>query len=197
MTYPLIKTPSFANKSFFDFTKQEAKEYLQWFLSIQDERLSVLKSYARKDYPDWEINFTKESLIDLYIWFEKQLAYRPMTEEEKNEIENQISKTPLFIGVIPIPQSTFTDEVVSACFDSAIYIGQTLISNVPGVKWLQELKSTNYIYYAQPLLAKINSKVPVNPRASIEGIARRILDKDVEEITFEMLYDKWFEKFNQ
>ncbi|MGN6196508.1 MAG: hypothetical protein ACTHOB_16330 [Ginsengibacter sp.] len=193
--YTLIKPPLFANKTFFDFTKDEAKEYLQWFLSIKDERLIVLEFYVKKAYPEWQANYSEESLIDLYKWFEKQVAYRKVIEEEKKEIENQISKTPLFTGIIPIPQFTFTDETVSVCFDSAIYIGEVLINKLPKVKWLQKLNSKNYIDYAQPLIGEKGGKVPVNPRRVVESIARRILDKDEEQISFEIVYEKWFKKF--
>ncbi|MES1226564.1 MAG: hypothetical protein ABUT20_64410 [Bacteroidota bacterium] len=193
--YPLIKPPLFANKDFFEFTKNEAKEYLRWFLSIKDERISILESDVKKIYSEWQANYTKESLKVLYEWFAKQIEYRGATDDEKKEVENQITKTPLFVGIIPLPQNMFTTETVSICFDIGIYFGETLIKNIPSLKWDQKIDSPKYIYYAQPLLAKFQSKVPVNPRASMEGIARRILDKDVQEITFEMLYDTWFTKF--
>ena len=193
--YPLIKIPEFANKNFFDFTKEEAKEYFQWFLSIRNERLSILESHVKQSFFDWKAGYTRESLIDLYKWFQKQVAYRSMTESEKKVVENQISQTPLFTGIIPIPHSTFTNETVSICFDVAIYFGETLICNVPSLKWLQKLASTNYIDYAQPLIGKKENKVPINPRRIAESIGQRILDNDAP-ITFEMLYDKWFEKFN-
>jgi hypothetical protein len=164
-------------------------------LSIKEERLAILESGVKRIYPDWGANYTKESLVNLYKWFEKQVAYRIMTEEEKKEVEKQISKTPLFVGVIPIPQFSFTNETVSICFDTGLYLGETLIHNLSRIKWLQKLTSTNFIYYAQPLLGHSQSKVPVSPRASIEGIARRILDKDAAEITFIALYEKWFENF--
>ena len=195
--YPLAKIPSFANKSFFEFTKVEAKEYLQWFLSIRDERASVLEVNVKKIYPEWRADYKKGSLVNLYEWFAMQVAYRPMTASERKEVEEQISKTPLFAGVIPIPEATFTDETVSISFDIGIYFGELLIRDIPLLKWTQKLNSTNYVYYAQPILSKSRSKVPVNPRSAIEGIARRILDKDTKEITFEMLYKNWFEKFIQ
>jgi hypothetical protein len=193
--YPLVKIPSFANKSFFEFTRDEAKQYLQWFLSIRDERISILESQVKQSYLKWNADYTKGALIDLYNWFKKQVSYRKMTDEEKEQIRNQVSRTPLLVGVIPTPGVTFTDETVSICFDVGLYFGETLIANIQSLKWMQKISSTNFIYYAQPLLAKTKSKVPVNPRASVEGIGRRILDKDVQEITFETLFDKWCEKF--
>jgi hypothetical protein len=193
--YPLVRIPHFANKDYFEFTKNEAKDYLKWFLKIKDERVKILGQHVQHVNPNWKVDFTRASLAQLYNWFSNAVAYRPMTEEEKEGVKRQLANTPLLANVIPIPESTFTDETVSVCFDVGIYFGQTLINNVPGLKWLQKLTSTNFIYYAQPLLAMPKSKVPLNPRASIEGIARRIIDQDGQEITFEMLYDKWTEKF--
>lgn len=195
MMYPLIRIPTFANKSFYDFTKAEAKEYLQWFLSIKNERISTLESHVKQSYDTWEANYTKESLKDLYQWFSKTVAYRERTTDEKKEVENQISLTPEYINVIPIPETIFTEETVSICFDAGLYFGETLIFNIPSLKWLQKLNSKNFIDFAQPLIGKKESKVPINPRRIAESIAQRILDKDTP-ITFEMLYEKWVDKFS-
>ena len=119
-----------------------------------------------------------------------------MTENEKEEVRKQISTTPLLVDVVTIPAVTFTDETVSICFDMGIYFGESLIFNVPSVKWMQKLGSTNYIDYAQPLIANKKSKVPINPRRIAESLAQRILDKDVMEITFAELLDKWILKFS-
>lgn len=195
MTYPIIKIPTFANKSFFEFSKEEAKEYFQWFLSIKGERISTLEFYVQQSYITWEANYTKESLKGLYQWLNKSVAYRKLTEIEKKEVENQISVTPQYLNVIPMPDTTFTPETVSICFDAGLYFGETLIFNVPSLKWLQKLNSKNFIDYAQPLIGKKESKVPINPRRIAESIAQRILDKD-PPITFEMLYEKWSNKFS-
>jgi hypothetical protein len=45
-TYPLVTVPSFANKPFFDFNKNEAKLYLDWFLNIKNERMMILEKYV-------------------------------------------------------------------------------------------------------------------------------------------------------
>lgn len=195
--YSLVKIPSFANKSFFEFTKAEAKEYLRWFLSIKDERVSVLEANIKQIYPEWKADYTIESLVILYGWFEKQVGYRSIIEEEKKEFDSQISKTPLFVEVIAMPQSTFTDETVSVCFDSAIYIGEMVIKSIHGVKWLQKLSSTNYIDYAQPLIGKKESKILINTRRIIEFTAMQILNKNDEKLTFEMIYKSWFKEFNR
>lgn len=193
--YPLVSVPSFSNKKFFDFTKEEAKQYMLWFLSIKRERIEILEKSVQNIFPEWRADYTEFSLINLYVWFGKQVAYKLISKEEKSEIENQIIKTPLFVNVIPIPESTFTDETVSICFDVGCYFGETLIFNDKEIKWLQKLNSLNYIYYGQPLVSKTKSKVPLNPRASMEGIARRILDRDVKEITFLELYSINIKRF--
>lgn len=195
--YPLIKIPAFADKSFFDFTKSEAKEYLQWFLAIKPERLKILETQVQQVYPEWKLDYTRTSFYKLYEWFKGQIAYRPMNEEEKLEVKKQLSTTPLLAEVIPIPQTTFTEQTVTICFDIGVYVGEALIFNIPELKWVQKLNSTNYIDYAQPVIAKKDRKVPVNPRRALEGIARRVLDDDVKEIIFFELFDMSFEGFSQ
>jgi len=186
--YPLIKIPAFASKDFFSFSKEEAKEYFKWVLQIKNERIKILEQYVHKAYPEWKLDFTRESFEQLYKWFSNQVAYRDMNEDEKEAVKKQISMTPLLVDVIPIPELTFTDETVSICFDIGLYLGDSLICQNKEIKWTTKLNSTNYIYYGQPLIAKAKSKVPLNPRASMEGIARRILDKDCKEITFVQLF---------
>lgn len=194
--YPLIKVPAFANKDIYTFSKEEAKAYYKWFTSIKSERLQILESEIQEMYPEWKLDYTRNSLINSYEWFGKKVMYRNMNDEEKEEIKNQISKTPLLVGVIDIPETTFTDETVSICFDIGIYFGDSLIFNVPGTKWIQKINSTNYIDYAQPLIATKVSKVPINPRGAMEGIARRVLDRDTKEITFVELFDKLVLRFS-
>jgi hypothetical protein len=193
--YPKIIVPPFANKSFFDFTKEEAKQYFKWFNGIKTERIKILESYIQKSYPGWEANYTKSSLKILYEWLGKHVEYRPTTEGEKREIEDQINKTPLFVNIIPIPKFTFTDETVSICFDAALYFGETLISNVDGLKWIQKLSSIKYIDYGQPLISKGKSKVPLNPRRVAESFADNLLKDRKSDVTFESLFEKWKDEF--
>jgi len=193
--YKPISVPEFARKDFFDFTKAEAKEYLKWFINIKEERLEILKQNVLLKIPDWQLDYSLDSLKVLYKWFKEQIGYRAITEEEKSLIVNQINKTPLLSNVISVPEFSFTVETVSICFDIGLYFGDVLISADKEIKWHLKLNSRNYIYYAQPLVSKIKSKVPLSPRAAIEGIARRLLDKDVKEITFIELYNINLKKF--
>ena len=186
--YSLIKTPLFTTKEFFSLSKEEVKEYFKWFISIKNERLQILEKSVQEIYPEWKLDYTKNSLVDLYLWFKTKVAYRKMTDWEKMEIKKQISQTPLLTDVISLPELTLSDEAVSICFDVGVYLGDTLIHQNSEIKWVTKLNSAKYIYYGQPLIAKSMSKVPLNPRAAIEGIANRILDKDSEEFTFLKLF---------
>lgn len=195
--YPLINVEQpFASKDFFSFTKEEAKEYLKWFLKIKNERLQILESQVQQLFPEWKLDYTKDSFEKLYEWFSKTVAYRPMTENEKEEVKRQIEITPLLVDVVPIPEKTFTNETVSICFDIGMYFGEALIFNVSSVKWVQKITSTSYIDYAQPLIANQKSKVPINPRRIAESLAQQILDKDIKKTTFAELLDKWSLKFS-
>ena len=146
-------------------------------------------------YPDWVADYSDTSLFKLYEWFKQQIAYRVMTQEEKEQIENQISITPLFVGVIPIPELTFTVETVTICFDTSIYFGETLVYNTNNLKWKADLASKKYADYAQPLLFKDGNKVPLNPRRIIENVAYNILDKGERDMSFIKLFDTWKRAF--
>lgn len=194
--YPLVKIPVFAIKDIYTFSKEEAKEYFKWFKSVKNERLQILESEVQKMYPEWKADYTRNSLIKLYEWFESRIKYREMNEEEKEEIEKQISNTPLFVGIIEIPETTFTDETVSICFDIGVYWGELVIDNFHGTKWIQKNNSSNYIDYAQPLIAAKNSKVPINPRRILESMAGSILDKSEKLFSFLELYDDLIDEFS-
>ena len=96
----------------------------------------------------------------------------------------------MLVGVIEIPETIFSDETVSICFVIGVYFGDALIFNVLGAEWIQKINSTSYIDYAQPIIAAKVSKVPFNPRGAMEGIARRVLDRDTKEIPSVELFDK-------
>jgi|SRR5690606_15290550 len=120
--YPLIVTPTFASKEFFSFTKEEAKEYLKWFLSIKEKRIKILEDHVHQLYPYWESNYTRSSLIELYDWFKHRVVYRTTTKEEKEAVKKQLSVTPLLVDVIPIPETTFTEQTVAISFDAGLYL---------------------------------------------------------------------------
>ena len=147
-------------------------------------------------HPEWKADYTKNSLIKLYQWFECKVMYRKMIDHEKKEIEKQISKTPSFVGFIEIPETTFTDETVSICFDIGIYFGDVFVNNLAGIKWIQKINSTNYIDYAQPIIATKVSKVPINTRRVAENMARIIIDKEEKRKSFLELFEKWILEFS-
>lgn len=63
--YPLIRIPAFANKDIYAFSKEEAKEYYKWFTSIKNDRIQILESEVQKIYPEWKLNFTRNSLCSI------------------------------------------------------------------------------------------------------------------------------------
>ncbi len=185
--YPLVIVPSFAKQDFFDFSKLEAKQYLEWFLDSKKDRLVILQTEVQKNYPAWKIDFTKPSFHVLYEWFERQVSYRDTTQDEKDAAANQIAKTPQFINLIPVPNVTFSYETVSLCFDFGIYFGEALISGLPSLAWAQDLSSKAFIDYAQPLITKKGNKVPINPRRIAEGYARRSIEKINQKKPWQLL----------
>jgi len=194
--YSLIELPQKFNKDMYSFDKLEAKEYYEWFNLIKNERLDVLKNHVQLEYPDWELEYSRTSLIDLYSWFSKNICLERISEKEISKIKEQINQTPLFNNVIDIPEYVYSAVTASVCFDVGIYLGETLIKNNKDVKWGQKINSKNYIDYVQPILISKNYKVPINPRRAAESLAYDILYKTIKKETFLDLFDDLKIKFN-
>jgi hypothetical protein len=194
--YLLVKIPAFANKSFYEFTKSESKEFFKWFLSIRNERLSVMQTFVQLDYPSWHLDYSNSSLAPLYEWLVRNSSYRPTTREEQFNIEKQVAQTPQLSEIIPIPKVQFTEETVSMTFDAGVYFGESLIKNNGELRWIQKISSTNFIDYAQPLIARNNTKVPINPRRIMEGYVRRALNNEIEETPLHLLFEMILNKFS-
>ncbi|MFL9843550.1 hypothetical protein [Flavobacterium rhizosphaerae] len=194
--YNLIKLPRVFDKDVYSFDKSEAKEYFDWFKNVKNERLDILKIYVQLEYPNWNLDYDRESLIDLYSWFAKNIYLKKINIEEVKRMKVQINKTPPFSNIINIPEYIFSENTVSICFDIGVYLGETLIRNCEGVKWGQKISSKNYIDYAYPLLISKNYKVPINPRRAAESLAHDILNNSPKKENFINLFDDLASKFN-
>ena len=189
MNYPLITIPKLLDKPFFEMNKKEAQAYLDWFLSIKEERLEILnKAIINSDNKEWRFDFTVTSLTPLFNWFKSVITIRNKSQEEIKIEEEKI--TGLLKGQIDVGETTFTNETVSICSDIGLYFGEVL-KKEKDLEWSFVLKPKRYVEYAQPILVKQDAKVDLNPRAILENVARKILDKSFEEDELVKLYNVW------
>lgn len=189
MKYPLITIPKELDKSFFEMNQIEAQKYLDWVLSIKEERLDILnKAIRESNNKEWKFDFSSNSLTPLFDWFRSVIHLRNMTRNEIRIEEEKIKG--LLRGYVDIGVKTFTDETISICFDVSMYFGEVLRKE-KGLNWAFVLKPKRYVEYAQPILIKEGINTKLNPRRIIENLARGILNDEFEEDELIKLYNIW------
>ena len=127
ITFPFSKTVK-------DLSKDEAKQYFDWFLQQIPIRITQLNEYINKstEYENWTPDNSPESLIQLGEWFSKKISTRVRTHDEIQEIYSTLGK---FQGIITIPETDLSHESFSLAIDIGMYLSQVLLNNVPGLHW--------------------------------------------------------------
>lgn len=187
--YPIVLVPRSFSGSFFEMNKKEAEEYFRWFIKQIDYRIQLLED----NMTNCDLNYKRDSFLCLYNWFERNVSYRKMTNQEiEEEKENIID---LLKENIDVGEETFTDETVSICFDIGIYLGESIRNAVEGVNWTFDTSSKKHINYAQPTLKKDGIKVELNPKNIMEILARKTIEGRAKESALMDLYDTWVKFF--
>ena len=149
------------SKSVKDLSKEEAKQYFDWFLQQIPIRITQLNEYINrsKEYETWTPDNSPESLIQLGEWFSKKISSRIRTYDEIQEIYSTLGK---FQGVITIPNKDLSHESFSLAFDIGMYLSQVLLNNVPDLHWELMSKPKNSVFYNHPII-KSTGKMICDP----------------------------------
>jgi hypothetical protein len=125
-----IIAPPFSLK-FQEMSKQELKDYNEWFHAQIPERLLILERavHGTPGFEKWEMDKTPESLDMLGKWFAMQVETRERTEEEMAEVRAQIIDR--FKGILDIDTWELTNRTFSLAIDIGMYISQVFLQNIP------------------------------------------------------------------
>jgi hypothetical protein len=188
--YKLVFTPRQFEKSFSDFTKKDAEEYLQWFLSIREERMVIFQEYIKLNFNEnFELDYTRDSLSELSTYLNQIVQLRKITEEEFAKEKSKI--TGKLAGIIEPATYRLTKESVSFCFDLGMYFGATIIRNTLGLYWTYILTPKKYIDFGQPVITNTAKKMALNPRAIMEINSRKVIDNPNLKDSLISLFDIW------
>lgn len=132
----------FDNYAFFELTPKQAKEYFLWYKSEIPNRIALLWEYMKQECPEAEpFDYSPESLIPLWEWYETKIEQVPMTAKE---IEYQVSKYPKWIEEeIRKETMKYTDETLSLALDISIYLGEIILKSYPNLYWGYRAKPKN------------------------------------------------------
>lgn len=170
MSYSLMIAPfDFANHksiaarqffdpyAFFELTPKRAKEYFLWYEQQFSGRIAILWEYMKQERPEMEpFDYSPESLIPLWEWYETKIKQVPMTAKE---IEYQVSKHPKWIEEeIRKEMMKYTDETLSLALDISIYLGEIILKSYPNLYWGYRAKPKNEFSANRPVILKLVGK---------------------------------------
>ena len=163
MEYEYMISPV-KNYDFFEFTKEEAKIYFNWYMEEKGHRIEMLEEYVHNAGVDIDFDYSPESLIPLWRWYETIIVSEKKTEEE---IEAEKRKMPEWL------HSQISDEKISMNtlkfgMDIAIYFAEVMIRNSEGkLHWGYVTKPKNYINVNRPVVSGFKADLDLDPSRTV------------------------------
>lgn len=113
----------------------EARAYFLWFEKQVEKRIKYLREYLAENKASCMLDYSEESLSNLWIWYRgcRNLAREKINENK--EIEKEL------FGILAAIE-----------MDIAIYFAETLIHNHPQLYWDYVKKGTKLYAYHQPVV---------------------------------------------
>lgn len=124
MTYtPLI--PPKGYPMFKDMKPKEAKEFFNWFIGGMDNRIEILKQIVKEDGLNIKFDYSPESLIPLWEWYETKIKYIEKNEEEyKKDFEGRSDWMIPYVSKEKLSYETFNYGV-----DASMYVARIFENN--------------------------------------------------------------------
>jgi hypothetical protein len=185
--YPIIQPPF--QLKFREMTREQAKQYLEWFQDQIPIRTEVLSHYVRSspNYHIWEPDLKPSSLNKLGEWF---VAHVKTRKRSTAEVNNIYANAPDWFKNIEIPDYDLTTETISLSMDIGIYFSEVLEKNISGLHWKLVTKPIRSIDYQQPVLAG-PGKLVFNPVHIMITYAYGISDHSKGPERLRELYEIW------
>lgn len=146
---------------FDEFTPKMAKEYFDWYINDREHRLRILKEYLREIHEDVTLDFSPESLIPLWGWYETQIV-----EEDKDPCELQYEKEQYPEWVRDhISDKKISMETLKYAWDIAIYFAEVMVrNNKEKISWGYITKPKRNFYVNRPVLKGFAFTKLLDPR---------------------------------
>ena len=158
----IVAQQFFDNYSFFELTARQTKEYFNWYMEQNPYRLSQLWEYMKRERPEMEpFDYSPESLLPLWEWYETKIEQVPMTAKE---IESRVRMFPKYLeSEIRKNTKKFTDETLSLALDISIYLGEVVVKNHPHLRWNYRTRPKREFSVYRPVIDGLNDKMTFEP----------------------------------
>lgn len=169
MEYEMM-IPPFKYGKFADMKKKETQQYFEWYISQIQNRIEILKKHMEKDNFKSILDYSVDSLIPLWEWYEKKIEFVPKDVEE---YEREISKYPYWMqSEISTTQVSF--DTLKYGLDISMYFAEIIIKNSKGkIKWGYFTGPKKRVSVNEPTLLGFKGDMDLNPRLIILNCTRR------------------------
>lgn len=184
--YDYALRPDFEN-----MTKKDAKEHFNLYIAEIPNRMKILEEYVNGRYKaNVNFDYTIESLVPLWSWFESVMTIEERTQEE---FERDLNVLADWMHDIVLQNKTRPSlTTIAIGNDVAIYFAEVFRRNNPKVYWSYIATAKRHISYNHPVLMGFINKACMNPELVISmAIKRSLKEKNSKRLA--ELYDIWLE----
>ena len=185
MEYIMMEIPS---GMFSDgkISKKEVGKYFEYYISCSNERIDYLSSYVKKMGINIEFDYSPESLIKLWKWYETQIE---MVDKTEGELAYQINQYPNWMKDF-VTKEKISDNTLKIALDISFYFAEVMIRNNNGIKWGYFTSPRSRMSVNQPTLLGFLNGIDLNPRLIVLNCTRKSSRNKDENLLFNM-YKVW------
>ena len=157
--------PVDAKLPFEEFSKAQAKEYFEWHISQIDHRIWILDQYIREEGRKIAFDYTPESLVSLWEWYEEHIVVENRT---KKEYRQEVLSRPEWMKEYISTTKISLMKTMKFGADVAIYFAEVFRNNSGG--------KISWGYYTKPKsMASVNRPVLLGFKAGMDMDPQRII----------------------
>lgn len=188
MEYELMMPPVDAKLPFEEFSKKQAKEYFQWHMEQIEHRISVLEQYIKKESGEMVFDYSPESLIPLWDWYEGHIVVENKTQEE---YQREILSYPEWMKEYISTTKISIMETMKFGADVAIYFAEVVRKNSNGkITWGYYTRPKNADSVNRPVLIGFKSGMDMNPQTIMYNCTLKSAEKREKMRLFDA-YNVW------
>lgn len=183
MDYNMVKLPA-TKKEIRLFNKKEATEYLEWYVSEIENRVAILKEYAENDGCICEFDYSVESLIDLWMWYETKIKVEKKTVQE---LEDEYNKIPEWLHN-EVSEIKISFDTYKIAWDISVYFGEVLVRNNIELHYGFFSKPKKRQSLNEPVVCGFKNDMDLNPRVLVNTCTH----KSMTQIDAKRLFDLYY-----
>ena len=169
MEYDMMTCP-FEYDSFKNLRKKEAEKYFNWYVNQIEYRITALKEAVLQDRRKIALNYSLESLIPLWDWYETKIR---LVNKSEDELKKEFAKYPKWLHS-EILRTKISPETLSYGMDIAVYFAEVVIRESCGrIRWGYFTTPRNRMSVNEPVLLGFKGNMDMNPRLVIVNCTRR------------------------